>query len=325
MRRRARVARTPVGACSRCSPARRWLGSARSGCGGAARARAATAAGGSPPPGVRYGKVFVARRGGARARSTSCSCPASPRTFPRKIGEEPILLDAVRAARRGLATNDRVSGGAARAAPRGQGNARARRAVPRLDVDGSRPRVPSFYTSGAARGRRRAAGLRRALAARGDVEPRAARLAGARRSPRRDRRGRVRPRAARRTRGRRRSGPRHRALSARRESPPRARAALPRAPLGGRRLDAGRRPGAAERRRPARARRTRAGRAQLFADGAAALRALPVQVLPVRGVEARAARGARGDRGARPAPARLARARGAVRAVRCAARRGSCP
>jgi ATP-dependent helicase/nuclease subunit B len=68
--------------------------------------------------------------------------------FPRKIGEEPILLDAVREELgAGLTTNERRLE-AERLALRlavGAGGSRAVLSYPRLDVDGSRPRVPSFY------------------------------------------------------------------------------------------------------------------------------------------------------------------------------------
>src|SRR3989442_1386148 len=104
----------------------------------------------SPPPGVRYGKVFVAPVDAARGLDFDLVfVPGlAEKLFPRKIGEEPILLDAAREQLgAGLATNDqrleterlalRLAVGAARAA--------VVLSYPRLDVDGSRPRVPSFY------------------------------------------------------------------------------------------------------------------------------------------------------------------------------------
>ena len=102
------------------------------------------------PEEARYGKVFVAPVEAARGLEFDVVfVPGlAEKLFPQKLEEEPILLDRVRAQLGGLATNDqrvmrerrmlRIAVGAA-----------SRRLVlsyPRLDLDGSRPRVPSFYT-----------------------------------------------------------------------------------------------------------------------------------------------------------------------------------
>ncbi|TMA36343.1 MAG: hypothetical protein E6J87_00880, partial [Deltaproteobacteria bacterium] len=104
----------------------------------------------SPPPGARYGKVFVAPVEAVRGLDfDAVFVPGlAEKLFPRKIGEEPILLDAVRAQLdAGLTTNEQRLD-AERLALRlavGAGCSRAALSFPRLDVDGSRPRVPSFY------------------------------------------------------------------------------------------------------------------------------------------------------------------------------------
>jgi RecB family exonuclease len=104
----------------------------------------------SPPPGARYGKVFVAPADAARGLEFDLVfVPGlAEKLFPRKIGEEPILLDPARA-RLGadLMTNERRRD-AERLALRlavGAAHERAVLSFPRVDVDGSRPRVPSFY------------------------------------------------------------------------------------------------------------------------------------------------------------------------------------
>jgi ATP-dependent helicase/nuclease subunit B len=104
----------------------------------------------SPPPGVRYGKVFVAPADAARGLAFDVVfVPGlAEKLFPRKIGEEPILLDAVREPLApGLATNERRLEAERLALHLAVGAARERAvfSYPRLDVDGSRPRVPSFY------------------------------------------------------------------------------------------------------------------------------------------------------------------------------------
>ncbi len=104
----------------------------------------------SPPPGARYGKVFVAPTDAARGLAFDIVfVPGlAEKLFPRKIGEEPILLDAVREQLgAGLATNERRLEAERLALRLAVGAARERAVLsfPRLDVDGARPRVPSFY------------------------------------------------------------------------------------------------------------------------------------------------------------------------------------
>jgi RecB family exonuclease len=103
-----------------------------------------------PPPARRGGRVFVAPAEAARGMSFQVVfVPGlAERLFPRKIAEDPILLDRARAVlNRGLATNaDRVR--EERLALRLAIGA-ARHSVvlsyPRLDLELARPRVPSFY------------------------------------------------------------------------------------------------------------------------------------------------------------------------------------
>jgi len=104
----------------------------------------------SPPSGARYGKVYVAPTDAARGLAFDVVfVPGlAEKLFPRKICEEPILLDPVRERLgAGLATNaHRLE--AERLALRlaiGAARERAVLSFPRLDVDGARPRVPSFY------------------------------------------------------------------------------------------------------------------------------------------------------------------------------------
>ncbi len=104
----------------------------------------------SPPPGARYGKVFVAPVDAVRGLDfDAVFVPGlAEKLFPRKIGEEPILLDAVREQLgERLATNERRLEAERLALRLAVGAARERAVLsfPRLDVDGSRPRVPSFY------------------------------------------------------------------------------------------------------------------------------------------------------------------------------------
>ncbi|HVN39714.1 MAG TPA: PD-(D/E)XK nuclease family protein [Myxococcota bacterium] len=104
-----------------------------------------------PPPTARYGRVFVAPIEAARGLDfDAVFVPGlAERLFPKKIEEEPILLDA---ARRRLdedlvTRSERVAH--ERRALRLAVGAATRRVVlsyPRLDLDASRPRVPSFYT-----------------------------------------------------------------------------------------------------------------------------------------------------------------------------------
>ena len=102
-----------------------------------------------PLPASRYGRVFVAPAEAARGLCFDVvSVPGlAERLFPRKIAEEPLLLDAQRVKLAGLEMNDervaeerlalRIAVGAARQA--------VVLSYPRLDLDQSRPRVPSFY------------------------------------------------------------------------------------------------------------------------------------------------------------------------------------
>ena len=104
-----------------------------------------------PPPPQRYGKLFVGPVETARGLSfdTVFVPGLAERMFPRKITEEPILLDAVREQiGAGLATNpsrlDRER--LALALVAGAAENRICFSYPRLDLqDQPRPRVPSFY------------------------------------------------------------------------------------------------------------------------------------------------------------------------------------
>jgi ATP-dependent helicase/nuclease subunit B len=109
-----------------------------------------------PPPSQRYGKVLVAPIEAARGLSfEGVFVPGlAEKMFPRKIVEEPILLDAVREQiGAGLATNqvrlerERL----AMALAAGAAEHRICFSYPRLDLDEARPRVPSFYTLEAVR------------------------------------------------------------------------------------------------------------------------------------------------------------------------------
>jgi RecB family exonuclease len=122
-----------------------------------------------PPPKSRHGRVFVAPCDAARGLAFDVVfVPGlAERLFPRKIQEEPLLLDDARR-RLGLAGEEAEGGSAPgpallptallptnadriareRLALRVAVGAAARRLVlswPRLDLDQSRPRVPSFY------------------------------------------------------------------------------------------------------------------------------------------------------------------------------------
>ena len=234
----------------------------------------------SPPPGARYGKVFVAPIDAARGLEFDVVfVPGlAEKLFPRKIGEEPILLDAVREQLgAGLATNERASKPSAwRCASRSARRASARCSRSRASTSTARARAcPSFYalealraaegvlpgfdelsrraeTSGEARlGWPAPAQPEHAIDAAEYDLARLAALEG-------DDGGQ----------------PRRSALSARREPASRPRAALPRAALD-RGLDACGRAREADRRGPTRARAARARRAQLLADRAPALRAVP--------------------------------------------------
>ncbi|MEB2285090.1 MAG: PD-(D/E)XK nuclease family protein [Myxococcales bacterium] len=106
-----------------------------------------------PPPRHRYGAVFVAPAAAARGLVFDVVfVPGlAERLFPRKIVDDPILLDPSRRALSGAAAPlvtraDRVAG--ERLALRlGVGAAGERVVVsyPRLDMEQGKPRVPSFY------------------------------------------------------------------------------------------------------------------------------------------------------------------------------------
>src|SRR6201981_2919008 len=106
---------------------------------------------GAPPPPQRYGKVFIGPVESTRGLSfdTVFVPGLAERMFPRKITEEPILLDAVREQiGGGLATNPTRldSERLALALAVGVAENRICFSYPRLDLqDQPRPRVPSFY------------------------------------------------------------------------------------------------------------------------------------------------------------------------------------
>jgi hypothetical protein len=105
---------------------------------------------GVPPPAQRYGAVFVGPVEAARGMSfDAVFVPGlAERLFPRKIVEDPIILDSLRAElNAGLATNEQrlaqerlALGIAVGAAER-----RLYLSYPRLDLQQGLPRVPSFY------------------------------------------------------------------------------------------------------------------------------------------------------------------------------------
>jgi ATP-dependent helicase/nuclease subunit B len=104
---------------------------------------------GVPPASQRYGKVFVAPIDATRGMSFDAAfVPGlAERMFPRKIVEEPILLDTVREQIGDLAANptrlqeERL----ALALVAGAAEQRICFSYSRLDLDQARPRVPSFY------------------------------------------------------------------------------------------------------------------------------------------------------------------------------------
>ncbi len=103
-----------------------------------------------PPPKSRYGRVFIAPAESVRGMAFDVVfVPGlAERLFPRKIAEEPILLDAARERLdAGLATNAQRVANERRALRLAVGAARERVVLsyPRLDLDEARPRVPSFY------------------------------------------------------------------------------------------------------------------------------------------------------------------------------------
>jgi ATP-dependent helicase/nuclease subunit B len=103
------------------------------------------------PPRRRYGHVFVGSTDAARGMTFDVVfVPGlAEKLFPRKIIEDPVLLDSERRLldAAGLATqHDRVTG--ERLALRlalGAASKRVYLSYPRIDVQQSRPRVPSFY------------------------------------------------------------------------------------------------------------------------------------------------------------------------------------
>lgn len=109
-----------------------------------------------PPPVQRYGRVFVGPIDTSRGLSfEAVFVPGlAEKMFPRKIVEEPILLDAARMQIAGdLATNqtrlerERL----ALALTAGAAERRIFFSYPRIDLDQARPRVPSFYALEAVR------------------------------------------------------------------------------------------------------------------------------------------------------------------------------
>jgi len=105
-----------------------------------------------PPAPARYGRVFVAPVEAARGLAFDVVfLPGlAERLFPRKISEDPMLLDGARrriddAGR--LRTNDDRVDGERLALRLAAGAAREKLVLsfPRLDIVLSRPRVPSFY------------------------------------------------------------------------------------------------------------------------------------------------------------------------------------
>jgi len=110
----------------------------------------------SPPAPQRCGKVFIAPIEAARGLSfQAVFVPGlAEKMFPRKIVEEPILLDTAREQiGKGLATNqtrledERL----AMALAAGAAEQRICFSYSRLDLDQARPRVPSFYALEAVR------------------------------------------------------------------------------------------------------------------------------------------------------------------------------
>jgi ATP-dependent helicase/nuclease subunit B len=105
---------------------------------------------GVPPPAQRYGGVFIGPVEAAKGMSFhAVFVPGlAERLFPRKIVEDPIILDRLRTElNAGLATNaqrlshERLALGIAV----GAAERRLYLSYPRLDLQQARPRVPSFY------------------------------------------------------------------------------------------------------------------------------------------------------------------------------------
>jgi RecB family exonuclease len=104
----------------------------------------------TPPSGRRYGKVLVASIDAARGMAFDVVfVPGlAERIFPKKLVEDPLLLDAARGASSLVleTRDDRLRD--ERLALRLAIGAASRRVVisyPRIDLDQGRPRVPSFY------------------------------------------------------------------------------------------------------------------------------------------------------------------------------------
>ena len=109
-----------------------------------------------PPPGQRYGRLFVGPVEAARGLSfEAVFVPGlAEKLFPHRIIEEPILLDAMRQKlNAGLATNeDRLAHERlALTLAAGAAERRLYLSYPRLDLGHGRPRVPSFYALEAVR------------------------------------------------------------------------------------------------------------------------------------------------------------------------------
>jgi len=109
-----------------------------------------------PPSSQRYGKLFVGTIESARGLSfEAVFVPGlAEKMFPKKIVEEPILLDVVRAQLgSSLVTNQSRLDQERLALALAVGAAERRMffSYPRVDLDQSRPRVPSFYALEAVR------------------------------------------------------------------------------------------------------------------------------------------------------------------------------
>ncbi|MEN8182990.1 MAG: PD-(D/E)XK nuclease family protein, partial [Myxococcota bacterium] len=103
-----------------------------------------------PPASARYGRVFVAPAEAARGMAFDLVfVPGlAEKLFPRRVAEEPILLDEVRSTLgAGLLTNEERIARERLALRLAVGAARRQVVLsyPRLDLDQGRPRVPSFY------------------------------------------------------------------------------------------------------------------------------------------------------------------------------------
>jgi RecB family exonuclease len=105
---------------------------------------------GVPPSAQRYGGVFVGPVDAARGMSFhAVFVPGlAERLFPRKIVEDPIILDSLRTElNAGLATNEQrlAQERLALSIAVGAAERRLYLSYPRLDLQQGRPRVPSFY------------------------------------------------------------------------------------------------------------------------------------------------------------------------------------